>query len=114
MMKKIFAYMVTGLFLAGLTGIAQAAGLNDRGDCWCLEGNPYNTDSQQSPIVQTIVVDEGHLYIEGMGFAPRPEGPKTVVPKVSYTRDWCCEGVTDEKSEMHIEKINLIVPAAGN
>ena len=115
MMKKILAYIVTGLFLIGLTGIAQSAGYsyNDREDC-CTEGPSYNRDFRQGPNIPTKVVDEGHLYIEGMGFAPRPVGPKTVVPKISYSRDWCCEGVTDKESEMHIQKINLIVPAAGN
>ena len=112
MMKKILAYIVTGLFLVGLTGIAQAAEYNDREDC-CTEGPPYNRDFKQGPIIPTKVVDEGLLYIEGMGFAPRPKGPKTVVPKISYGRDWCCEGVTDEESEMHIKKMNKRVPAAG-
>ena len=116
MMKKMLAYLGTGLFLvgvAGVAGVAQAAGCLNGGDFF-IEGPTYNRDCKQSPIIPTKVVDEGHLYIEGMGFAPRPKGPKTVVQKISYERDWCCEGVTDEESEMHIKKMNIIVPAAGN
>ena len=113
MMKKILAYIVTGLFLVCLAGTVQAAGYNDREDC-CTEGFPYNRDFKQGPIIPTKVVDEGHLYIEGMGFAPRPKGPKTIVPKISYSRDWCCEDMSKAEADMHFKKVNEIEPAAGN
>ena len=114
-MKRMLTYMATGLLLLGVTGISQAEGYyyNDREDC-CTEGPPYNRDFKQGLIIPTIVVDEGHLYIEGMGFAPRPEGPKTVVPKISYSRDWCCEDMSKEEADMHFKKVNKIEPAAGN
>lgn len=115
-MKRMLTYMATGvLFLVGATGVTQAEGYyyNAREDC-CTEGPPYNREFKKGPDIPTKVVFEEQRYIEGMGFAPRPEGPKTIVPKISYQRDWCCEGFTEEEVEMHIKKINLMVPAAGN
>ena len=112
-MNRILGYTMTVLFLIGIIGTAQAAGYNEREDC-CTEGPPYNRDFKQGAIVPTIVVDEGHPYIEGMGFAPRSKGVKTVVPVVSGKRDWCCEDMSKAEEDMHFNKANKMIPAAGN
>ena len=112
-MKKMLACIATGLLLVGLAGVTQAAGYNAREDC-CTEGPPYNR-SMEGPAIPTIVVlDQGPLYVEGMGFEPRPQGPKTVVPKVAKERDWCCEDMSQTEEEMHFRKANQMEPAAGN
>lgn len=112
-MKKIFAYIVTGLLLIGSTVIAEAANYNTREDC-CTEGPPYNREFQGPAISTIVVLDQGSLYIEGMGFAPRPKGPKTIVPKVAKERDWCCEDMSKVEEDMHFKKVNIIEPAAGH
>jgi hypothetical protein len=112
-MKKILTCIITGLFMVGAIGVTQAAGYNAREDC-CTEGPPYNRDFKQGSDISTIVLDKGHPYIEGMGFAPRPKGVRTVVPAVSDSRDWCCEDMSKTEEEMHFEKANKIEPAAGN
>ncbi len=115
-MKKMVALMATGIFLVGVTGIAQAAGYyNAREDC-CTEGPSYNRDSKQGPIVPTKVVYQETLYIEGMGFPPRPQGPETVIPIVSDRCDYCSEGFSADELEymLHIKRMNKIEPAAGN
>jgi len=116
MKKRMLAYMAAGLILVGVTGLAQAAGYNAREDC-CTEGPPYNRDFKQGPAVPTkVVLDQGSRYIEGMGFAPAAEGPKTIVPRISDRCDFCSEGFSAKELEtiFHIRKINKIVPAAGN
>ena len=114
MILRMIVYMATGVFIVSIIGIAQAAGLNNPGDCWCLEGPSATHDSKQSPVI-TKVVDEGPLYIEGMGFAPRDQEPRTIVPKISDRCDWCSEGYTKEELEYirHIIEVNKAVPAAG-
>ena len=119
-MKKMLANIATGLLLVGLTGIAQAEGYsaqtaeyNAREDC-CTEGPAYNRDFKQGPVVSTVVLDVGHPYIEGMGFAPSPKGVKTVVPKISGKRDWCCDDMSKAEEDMHFNKANRIEPASGN
>ena len=112
-MKKILANIVTGFLLVGLIGTAQAAGFNAREDC-CTEGPPYNREFKQEAAIPTMVLDVGHPYIEGMGFAPRPKGVKTVLPKVSDKRDWCCEDMSKAEEDKHFEKANRMEPAAGN
>lgn len=111
-MKKIIAYIAVILLVAGVTGMAQSAEYNAREDC-CTEGPPYDRSYKQGPDIPTKVVDKGHLYIDGMGFAPRPEGPKTVVPEVTGVRDWCCEDMSKAEEEMHFRKANILEPAAG-
>ena len=111
-MKRLLIYIFTGIFFAGLAGIVQAAEYNAREDC-CTEGPPYNRELMQGPVVPTIVMDVGHPYIEGMGFAPRPKGVKTVLPKFSDKRDWCCEDMSTAEMEMHFKKANEMEPAAG-
>lgn len=101
-MKKIFACVITGLFLVGVAGLAQA----DE-----IDGPTVNKRHVRPTIV---VLDQGPLYIEGMGFTPRPEGVKTVVPKVAASRDWCCEDMSKAEEEMHFKKANEIEPAAGS
>ena len=112
-MKKIFTHIVTGLFLVGVTGIAQAQGYY-AGIDFQIEGPSYNYASENKPITPTVVVlDQGSRYIEGIGFALRTPGLKTLVSKAHDHRDWCCEGLTEvEVAEMHIRQVNRIEPAA--
>ena len=112
-MKKMFMYIITGLFLVSVAGTAQAASYNAREDC-CTEGPPYNRDFKQTSDIPTVVVDKGHPYIDGMGFAPRPKGVKTVVPEISGKRDWCCEDMSKAEEDRHFRKANMMKPAAGN
>ncbi len=100
-MKRMTTYMATGLLLIGVTGIAQAEGYyyDAREDC-STEGFPYNRDFKKDPIVPTkVVLEKGSLYIEGMGFPPRAERQKTIVPKVLNHYDFCSEGFSDEELE---------------
>jgi len=116
MTKKILTYTALGLFLVGLIGTVQAGGYNAREDCY-TEGPPYNLDLKKGPAGPTrVTLDDGPLYIEGMGFAPRDQGPETIIPNVSDQRDWCLEGYTDDEFRrmMLIKEINKIEPAAGN
>ena len=111
-MKKMLVYIVTGLFLTGAIGVTQAASYNAREDC-CTEGPPYNREFQGPAIPTIVVLDQGPLYVEGMGFEPRPKGPQTVVPKVAKERDWCCEDMSKAEEERHFNNVNQIEPAAG-
>ncbi|MCL7486861.1 MAG: hypothetical protein M8357_01630 [Desulfobulbaceae bacterium] len=108
-MRKIIAYTITGLFLAGVTGIAQAADIDFQ-----TEGPSY-IDGSKKPIVPTVVaLDQGSRYIEGMSFAPRTEELKTIVPKFSDHNDFCSEGFTKEEIAKHYAIVNKIKPAAVN
>lgn len=105
-MRKIIAYTITGFFLAGVTGIAQAADIDFQ-----TEGPSYK-DGIKEPIVPTVLVlDQGPRYIEGMGFAPRTEGVKTILPKFSDHDDFYSEGLTKEEIARHYAIVNNIKPA---
>ena len=133
MMKKIFTYIATGLFLVCLSGISQGAGRD-----WCCEDmsdaelNMHfnkagfaSSDKGQKTIVPKVsdrrdwccedMSDaELNTHFEKAGFASSDKGQKTIVPKVSDRRDWCCEDMSDEEINTHFEKANKIMPAAGN
>ena len=112
-MKRMYACLTIGLFLVGATGIAQAAGYK-AGIDFQTEGPSYNYGSKK-PIVHTVVaLNQDSRYVEGMGFAPRDNGQKTSLSKVSDYCDFCSEGFTAEEIAMHFEKVNEIQPAAGN
>jgi hypothetical protein len=95
--------------LSGLSGIAQASGIDFQ-----TEG-PSCSDGSQKPTFPTkVVLDQGPRYIEGMGFAPRTEGVKTIVPKFSDHNDFYCEGPSKEEMDRLFARVNNIKPAAGN
>lgn len=86
-MKRILACLITGLFMVGVTGMAQAAGE------FQAEGLAKKYDSASKPIPTQVVLDQGSRYIEGMGFPSHAKAMKVVVVKVPNQRDWCCEGL---------------------
>ena len=118
MMKRMLACLVTALFLVGLVGIAQAAERDNSID-FCLEGAAYKRDFKERQIVHTELrpVQEGSLYIEGMGTSSRDKEIKTIVPiAANNPGDFFSEGFSDVELElMKIIKIHdEITPAAGN
>ena len=111
-MKKTLACIVTGLLFTLVTGIAQGEESYTLEDNY-IEGQSHNLDLKQSHVVPTKVVDQGHLYLEGMGFDPPANVQKTILPQVSDRCDWCGEGYTEEEIERIIQQVNEIKPAAG-
>ena len=75
MITKMFAYVMTGLFLIGMTGVAQS-GCND-GEDFFTEGPPYECDTKQSPVVHTKIecTDHESFITEGMRISPCAKGP---------------------------------------
>ena len=116
MTRKVTAYFITGLFLIGVFGTAQA-GCNN-GEDFFTEGPPYECENSQNPVVHTKVecTDHESFFTEGMRISPCAEGQKTLVSKSMNSSDSLVEGYSDEELEylLHIKRISNIETAAGN
>ena len=116
MMRKRTAYLMTGLFLIGVYGTAQA-GCNN-GEDFFTEGPPYECETSQNPVVHTKVecTDHESFFTEGMRISPCAEGPKTLVSKAMNSGDSLIEGYSDEELiyVLHSKRLNNIETAAGN
>ena len=115
MKRKMLAYVMTGLLLIGVTGVAQAECNN--GEDFFTEGPPYECDTKQSPVVHTKIecTDHESFFTEGMRISPCTKGPKTIVTTGLKSADYYTEGYSDEELEymLNIKTLENIETAAG-